>query len=208
MGPPARPLPYEPPSPAARRNAWTQQAVFWGSILVACTLASVWGKPLWHQARLIYWQHRCMIHVPAGNPRPAEWVHFGELASPPGLRGGPVQFLHELVSPAGHHRLVEVELDPVPIDPHGTHLSFDICLVEPAGWPLRAAKLTFFSKVIATQRGHGTTRPASAPLDPVALDPADPSHFRMTAGPQGTVIEGWLRNDDTVRLEWPSTPNP
>src|SRR4051812_23793610 len=113
------PLDYAPPLPWRRTR--TARRIVLGTIVLTTVLVAWRFAPrAWHQARLLYWQRQCMNHVaPSGQVVYSqkdsvalvapEWARFYELLSPPGGRPNATLFLHELHSPSGNRRLVEVE---------------------------------------------------------------------------------------------------
>jgi hypothetical protein len=197
MNPPLGPLTYEPPSPSARRHRWARRIALWSSIIVAASLASVWGVPLLEQAKLMYWQHRCMTHVASGTNLLQDWEQFTWLATPPGVVTGQPLFLHEVISPAGHRRLIEIGFTHTAPSAANRGIYFDAWLVEPGGWPLSKPKIRFMTVICP-----GAKYVNPGPSDTGRTDPADQSHFWMTVGTPATIIDGWLRDDDTIRLEW------
>jgi hypothetical protein len=107
----------------------------------------------------------------------------------------PTIFLHERISPAGHRRLVRVEsiMSNALSLPYG--LTAD--LYQPATvW--RDAKLLGRPQLL-----NYSGRFVSAELFFGQPDPADASHFTIDFEVEGRkgVIDGWLRDDDTVQLK-------
>src|SRR5262245_23180619 len=116
------PLDYAPPIPWRRTR--TARRIVLGTILLTTVLVAWRFAPrAWYQARLLYWQRQCMNYsTPSGqivfsakdsvSLLAPEWSRFYGLLSPPGSPPNATIFLHEMRSPAGNRRLVEVECIP------------------------------------------------------------------------------------------------
>jgi hypothetical protein len=122
------------------------------------------------------------------------WRDFYAKYSPPG--GNPtVAFCHELVSPAGHHRLVVVDIDD--------KTSFEVSTISliPAvfipGSLLSTPKQVLMSGFGTTVHGYATT------IYVGQVDPADASHFTIDVSLSGSrdTIDGYLLDNDAVTLE-------
>jgi hypothetical protein len=140
----------------------------------------------------------------AFRPNPA-WENFNRLYSPPGRRGAPVLFVHERRNSHGESRLVVVERgwpQRTMGDASGRGALFAIsCLVVRPGTAFAAPlELCDSAEYIDTK-----ARPRTLALRWYAgqCDPSDGSHFTIDFRLDGNpgVLDGWLRDDDTVRLQ-------
>lgn len=163
--------------------------------------AAAWGRPTWNKLQLMYWQSRCMRYsAPADQVNvsarithlPHAWQRFFELFSPPGLTSYSTAFLHERISRSGNRRLIAVDL----FTNHCTG-SWDVIprIVIPGGMLSRPTEI--ISKSGALAMGGFTKLYAGQ------CDPEDSAHFviRYERDAEVQVIDGWLGDDDTVRLE-------
>lgn len=159
-----------------------------------------WGPLSWRKVELIYWQSRCLNHTPpsvqaaASNANvevPHEWARFYQLLSPPGMNSAGTAFLGGRTSPAGNRRLVAVDVSHTMADSnHATARLF-----VPGGLLSRPREV--LHPIGAVQL------PAGGVVVSGRADPRDPSHFTFIceAPDAQHVIDGWLRDDDTVLLE-------
>lgn len=137
---------------------------------------------------------------------PLPWNQFYSYFSPPGLKSDGTVFLHERTSPAGHHRLIAVDLYDIQSAP--TQIMCFARVIDLGG---------IF--ITGDQRPQPSEGMFTLPLpNPHCLifagtpDPADPSHFTFTisTGSDQRTIDGWLRDDDRVVMELrkPTVQNP
>ena len=217
----ARPPPqmtYAPPPPWHRRRLQTR----W--LVVAVLLSTVatfpaWVRPAWSRLAALYWQRRCLgfetahpsVVLRYGQqsrpeqtqevpPWPGEaarqWASLCELFGP--IVSTPVAFLHERRTPSGASRLVAVGVFPDDCN----RLSFVTWVVRPGDLRHRPVEVT-------NSCGGGViVRSGSGRVESGYADPIDSSHLviRVTTtdnpnGEQVVVIDGWLRDDDTVVLD-------
>jgi hypothetical protein len=129
---------------------------------------------------------------------------FYAIFSPPGGVTAPTLFLHERTSPAGHRRLVAVsqmQLASVPYDEVGPYC----CVFIPAG--AFSPPVCIFDKRLANgmSRFPGPTLDGAEKLVVFAGQPdaVDASHFTIRALEDGseTILDGWLKDDDSIILE-------
>lgn len=215
-------------SPPVRRRRWRRYLL--AMLLLAIIGTGVWfRKPIIGRAQLLYWQHQCLTYTrPPGvaitdangngdldfevdsywmNDGSTKYVYslvpecwkklrYGPLATQEMRLGrSGTAFLHERVSPAGHRRLVHVECLMANALTLPEYLRCDVCtpatpwsaLVGPA--PHRQYQYS------------GRSVPATLYFG--QPDPADASHFTIdfTAEDRRGTIDGWLQDDDTVRLK-------
>ena len=206
-----RHIDYAPAPPRYRRKA-VRRAV--GVPLLATALALLgWkaGPPAWRHARLLYWQRRAMNYaLPPDRVVYDEatgvisfakpWEHFCQVFSPPGRLAAATLFLHERRNSKGHSRLVAVEGSNGPsVAANPMHFMMSVCVIGPGGaftQPIAAADDFHLINLRSTFSDH-VRRYAGQP------DPADPSHFTMRCqvNDRSIIIDGWLQDDDTVKLE-------
>jgi hypothetical protein len=126
----------------------------------------------------------CVVQGPRTFIFAVPWDRFYQLTSPPGRQSSPTLFLHELHNSRGESRLVVVEGESqaeATVFRPGTLFS--------APQEVATASLAFTAALrprISSYAGQ--------------CDPTDPSHFTIRIKKAGTtgVIEGWLKDDDTV----------
>jgi hypothetical protein len=208
------PLHYAVPSPANVH----QVAGRWFIVLAVAIAVGVFASQIpgfWRRAQLLYWQHQCMSYVfspaqpvldvlqptrfgfGATGKIAQPWETLYNLMSRPGMRSIATVFLHERVSPAGHHRLVAIGLH---FDGHslecGTRIIIPGDLVSGPKEILSAGKVVPFVAIQPEKVFGGV------------VDPADPSHFTFAIdGPDPGEMNGWLMDDDTIRLEFHQNPS-
>jgi len=120
--------------------------------------------------------------------------------------------LHERTSPAGHRRLVCVDYAPGTTTFQPAFIggyNYDACVAPPATWT---------KPLVAVEHGYELDVPSGYPRHPPLVrvyagqpDANDQSHFtiRYQMWGQEDVLDGWLGDDDEVRLvprhlpEWP-----
>jgi hypothetical protein len=164
---------------------------------------------LWRHAQLLYWQRQCVrytfspqqliLTIPVSTT-PAviapPWQALYTLMSHPGMRSDGTVFLHELVSPAGHRRLVAV----------GMNLAWNHHFFSCGTRVIALGNLSSDPKEIIA--GAAVEEFANIPR-PIRVfggvaDPSDPSHFTFAVedGSDHDEMNGWLLDDDLVRLEF------
>ena len=139
------------------------------------------------------------------------WTEAGKLdagyaAAQP---GGAILFLHERQSPGGRRRLVVLRRGPKsPLFYYLLPLTFSAQLIDPA---TRAEGPTVVAALVPTDLDLRI--PADLLNSPVRCfagqpDPDDPSHFtvRLELGATPGTIDGWLEDDDRVRLKFRLAP--
>ena len=135
------------------------------------------------------------------------WYEFADLAFPPGAGSNATLFLHALRNSKGDSRLVELEggiprwvLDgPVPA---GSRQSFSLwCRV------MRPARMLSDPQEL-NMTPFAVQCDTYWPTDHLRwyaghVDPSDPSHLTIDYELNGKsfILEGWLRDDDTVALK-------
>lgn len=107
-------------------------------------------------------------------------------------------FLHERQSASGAKRLVFVGLQRLVPETFSTHAEFKLRTLSRGSilsFP-QSASMNVLNMRIAY--GHGTVRFSSG-----QTDPADASHFTIayTVDGQPGILDGWLRDDDSILLE-------
>jgi hypothetical protein len=175
--------------------------------------------------QVLEWQRRCMAApVPpgtvvledrdgfyqSGQGVPFVWRSLYGAMSPPGLNSASTVFLQEMRTPAGRRRLVAVDIDRAPgIRPfRGPYvLNLTARVVSPGVGLLRPSVASTTSHSLnvsdSSPRHYDSGRPLGLRLQAGTRDPQDPSHFTFTyeAGGLTHVVDGWLREDDTVNIE-------
>jgi hypothetical protein len=200
------------------------------SIFLALAAAGyAYRDPIWFKARQLYWARRCArFAVPAGTPvvrpvgsttdanyrvadytpparaltfQPECWTEFAALN---GWRPRhypftySTVFLHELRTPSGKRRIVHVESVFENLFRPASHLV-----------PTIVAPPTVFSppRVIREPTGDYRISEAHAAMKRYVgqYDPRDVSHFTIafesTGSSRSGVVDGYLRDDDTVTFE-------
>jgi hypothetical protein len=194
-------------------------------VLIACS-GFLWGPKIRKRMELLYIQHQCMTHTappsqiiftddPAvmaklsdsGYRKALPKGPFGVARNLPegqafyGAPAGPefcgTIFCHRLRSPAGHERLVGVELL---FDDPGPSLMTDASVIDPASlFTLPNGAVSPHAPVFEADfqgLGVGTFFAGQ-------LDPADASHFTFVYRyrDQDTIVDGWLNDDDSVPIQ-------
>jgi hypothetical protein len=182
------------------------------TLLLAALIAYRFAPLAWRQARLLYWQSRCMNYsAPADRivystrgsvwVIPAEWSKFYALMSPPGLHSEATVFLRERISPMGNRRLVAVDMlraNHGMLLPVGRVIIPGSAIASPTEYP----------------QHRGIIPEAAVDSDSIIIagqpDAVDASHFTIRMIENGTqmIFDGWLRDDDQVLLEPRPTPPP
>lgn len=205
-------------------------------LLVVVVGAGILAYPrVREQLQVLEWQRRCMAApVPPGTlvledrdwlfPSgtgsagvPFVWRSLYGAISPPGLNSASTLFLQDMRTPAGRRRLVAVDIDRPPMwrpwrEPYVLNLSARV--VRPGVGMLRPTVVSTTSHSVTVANSPLQEREPGRHLRVYAgtRDPKDASHFTFTyeAGGEAHVVDGWLRDDDTVVLETrtESTPTP
>ncbi|MDB5356793.1 MAG: hypothetical protein JWN24_3246 [Phycisphaerales bacterium] len=180
-------------------------------IVVLSVLHNRWLTPLWHRAQVLYWQRQCMKysappeavvyaqgvpdHPRSGLwPLPEPWKRLGYQWS-----CGTV-FLHARSKPSGGERLVALDLVP-----------FENGAASPGSTSPQLQAMTLNPGKSDGPKDAGDFYDLGMPLEPDCPvrffagqpDPNDRAHFTVgyeINGQKGT-IDGWLRNDETVKLD-------
>jgi hypothetical protein len=145
------------------------------------------------------------------------WQEFYALCSRPGRNSAPTLFLHEVRSPMGNRRLVAIEgwcegsLNGGWLE---DHIDLSAIVFRPGSLfsqptELGSSKNVFelssvdVSDRIAKRQRIGGRVWGYPFLFAGQLDPSDPAHFTIGYKVHGKPgkIDGWLLDDDTVRLE-------
>lgn len=205
-------------APAPLRRGRRIRRILLSIVLLALvTPVIIWRVPLWAHAQLIWWQHACssfsvspdsIVATTSRTPTnlvktPDAWIHYESYA--PGnipSRGTlpkTIVFLHQRQSPSGHQRIVAIRCIPIYLASASILQSLQPIVVEPASlWHLD-------SRPKFTPGPNHGGYPVSIPINLYAgqPDPKDDSHFTLAYtlnGKPGT-IDGWLNDDETVKLE-------
>lgn len=203
------------PAPS-RRGRRVRRAIL--AILLLSVLGAIfhWRTPLWSHAQVIWWQHAAAIFTlpadtvvattdrSATTPKiPDAWLHLesftsAALASRNNLPHA-IAFLHTRQSPAGHQRIVAIRCVPTYLASASILQSLQPIVVEPAAlWHLHDQPRLTIGRFPG---GY----PVSMPINLYAgqIDPSDESHFTIAYTINGKPgnIDGWLGDDDTVKLE-------
>jgi hypothetical protein len=176
--------------------------------LIALGFGVRWGNFLVDRVRANYWFAKCLTYdapadKPVYEPRQSGWVttipepwtkfslYWGGSAP---MTGGTL-FLHERRTRAGDRRLIAVDA---------------VTMIFPRTLQLQASVFGPAIGVAPARRKSAVVRVLNMPTDADELriymgqpDPADASHFTMRyeIGNQHGLIDGWLRDDDTVVIE-------
>ena len=197
------------PRPSNLRSRRVVRFVIWLAVLLLLLPAGVKGVPLaWHRAQLLYWQRKAMAYtLPPGTialdektvPSAATaWDRFYQLYSPPGRVTFPTLFLHERQSAGGERRLVVVEaISTFHMKGSEEGMALSVLVVRPGTGlspPEIRSDSAHYPPII-----YGKTLRIYAGQ----VDPGDPSHFSIRGESDGKafVIDGWLRDDDTVSID-------
>ncbi len=207
------------PKPSLARRRWLRQ---FAVVLIALLLATVawrWGRSSLERMRINRLYSRCAAHVmPADKVifetdyskqdqhftgyTPPVWLELNQAATAVTLNSQGTAFLHELRTPSGQRRLVGVDL---------IILSRSQLVFQPRKFVPGVSILRPPHQVRGLQKDMGLDTAPKGLLSVYAgqLDPSDPSHFTIeyrTDAHTG-IIDGWLKDDDTVILE-PRPQNP
>jgi hypothetical protein len=124
---------------------------------------------------------------------PAEWNAFKPFVGNAGKRT--TLFLHQMISPAGHKRIVRLSCEDRQGD--GAYLQGIYEVIEPGSISRGPVELWF------SQASRHIFLPSSLTVYGGQRDPGDPSHFTigLQYGGKNEIIDGWLMDDDSVKLE-------
>jgi hypothetical protein len=185
------------------------------TILLALLLSPRWASPIWRRARILYWQRQCLNYELARGTvvyqtnstntqvvrsvvaQPWRSLYF--LLSPPGFRSYGTAFLHERISPSGHHRLIAIDINfPGGSQPPPPDLDYTAREFSPGSFLHDPCELPSGPFLYCNL-------PTNQPVQFFAgvADPIDPSHFTLEfrARSERRVVDGWLKDDDRVVLE-------
>jgi hypothetical protein len=133
------------------------------------------------------------------------WQHFYQLLSPPGRVPKATLFMHELRNGRGEPRLVVVEGDEVGVSSEARMESFnkDLAIRMRATVVRPASPFSVPQELPESSRAFILGQFKDLRVYAGQLDAGDNSRFsiRLTADGQTRLIDGWLRDDDTVVLE-------
>jgi hypothetical protein len=188
------------------------------SLLFIAVLAPVgWkcGPRAWQRVQVLYWQRKAMRHtaapdlvvyetnsteqwscVPVG-----EWHEFYRLCSPPGRHGLPTLFVHELRSSRGNQRLLALE-GPWERLNYDHDLDLTVTVLRPGSLFSQPTELSC-SKRLLELRADRARDIRHLHVFAGQSDISDSSHFmvRFELNGKPGMLDGWLLDDDTVRLE-------
>lgn len=186
-------------------------------LLIVFVAAVGWkcGPRALRRVELLYWQRKAMRYtappdrvVYEGNSTghgaffPArEWRELYFLCSPPGRHGLPTLFVHELRSPGGKDRLVALE-GPSERSDDDQDLDLTATVFRPGSLFSQPTELSCSRRLleIRAERSSGMRHLHVFAGQP---DSSDSSHFTVRFELNGRPgnLDGWLLDDDTVRLE-------
>jgi hypothetical protein len=194
-------LNYQP----SRRRRGPRPRVLIGGAVVLSILATAYlfGPRAWWKVQVLYWQSRCMTHthepetVVASNTVcsiPVKWLRLYALLHPPGLISDGTIYLHKRISPAGNRRLVTV--DSQGFTDFTVHMrDIHVRVFRPA---------TLCSP--PSQRSHELSTvllPKPQRIFAGESDAENASHFVFRYEHNGRIyiVDGWLQDDDSVKIE-------
>lgn len=197
-------LQYQPVRPLRRRRR-TNRIITFFVLLVAIWVGVAYFEPAKQHIQLLWWQHQCMhFEFPRGRKSPVyKCAPADNFSAALGVAYfGNLVFMHERRSPAGNRRLVAI---------HGIFfvtLDGMANISSPSFFPTVIVPGSILRKPMHVV-GTGEHTPHIEMLGWITLlesqpDPDDPSHFTIVM--QNTlnerfIVDGWLRDDDTVLLE-------
>jgi hypothetical protein len=226
---PTAQLHYAPPLPLAQQQR-VQRLIVWLALAAVVIIAGFVALPFLRYLRVLQLQARCLDYQPASSSpvfdtRPAAlpslqrsdrnysngsingvpyvgyvppaWRNFVSTATS-GSRAVAIPFLHRLRAPSGIERLVAVELVPLATAPSGTLFSARVIAPGISGEPPRELAGTTTSMNCAVWPPF-----EELTIYPGTVDPANPDHFTIHVVSNGSsdLLDGWLRDDNTVVLE-------
>ena len=206
-----RHLDYAPLPPRFQRKVFRRTVSLTLLAVLGAIFAWKGGPPAWQRVRLLYWQRQAMKYT-----RPSDqtvydetagviwivhakpWEQLCEVLSSSRFEKA-MLFLHEMHNSLGQTRLVAVEGSASSFWPRPAPLGVNVCVIRPGG--------AFTQPTAITDRVQSLNLRLQD-SDPVhcyagQADPADPSHFtvKCEVKDRSIIIDGWLQNDDTVKLE-------
>lgn len=212
----SHPLDYAQPQ-AARKRLWRRIELSIITLLILFVLGYV-GPIAWRNVRLVQLQRACLSHqYPADKVvlsekagialTSPEWTVFhGTISSAPRMDQATI-YLHERTSPNGTRRLVSVlGYVGVPVKgPAGASGLAPVVRVYRLGTPTSPPREVLQPRDPRYQVFDGS---AGLTVFGGQSDPKDLSHFtiRMLDGAREVLLDGWLRDDDSILLEPRSTP--
>ena len=192
-----------------------------------------WGPAISRQARILYWQAQCMKYsAPADKALAPPLPHcYCSLYAASERRNYPrwddqmMLFMHERTSPAGNRRLV-VMYGSLRRDVHELPAGVKPWMpknVQPSSWKIPvplvyvydpATLSTDLREVYHVSVGfdewgvYGLAESVQFEIFPGQPDSHDPSHFtiRFQADDKTGAIEGWLRDDNTIKFKVTGAP--
>jgi hypothetical protein len=193
------PLDYAP-NPAWHSH-WLTRVASAVAMAIVLALGYRYAPIAWRNAKLFYWQQRCMTNavpkneivldaasnsVKADNKDPFQT--FYRIYSPPGSTAYVTVFAHGRQSHSGKRRLVVVEAFD---DYIGAGVFLGARSFDPG---------SLMSSPIEIVRPNWAPHAYVAPIFAGQIDSADASHFTIQCG-SGILVDGWLRDDGSVTLE-------
>jgi hypothetical protein len=200
-------LDYAQPTPWLRRRSSRRVALLLFAI-IALGFGMRWGSFLVERVQANYWFAKCMGYdAPADRPVyeprqsgwvttiPEPWTKFSLYWGGSSPMTGGTLFLHERRTRAGERRLIAVDA---------------VSMIFPRTLQLQANVFGPAIGMAPAQRKSAVVRVLNFPFDADEMriyagqpDPADASHFTMRyeIGNRHGLIDGWLRDDDTVVIE-------
>jgi hypothetical protein len=151
---------------------------------------------------IFQWDRRSALLTRAVVPTP--WRDFMNLLTQGSSKTTATVFVHQRTNPAGHRRLIGVNLLPQ-VSPNGDRwiLDYESVVIELGAW-LSEPRLCSGWRIELL-----TDHPAPITVLPAIIDESDASHFSFECreAEHSTIYDGWLRDDDTVVIE-PRVPAP
>ncbi len=213
-------LDYAPPPPLANRAGF-RRAIFWIALAALLISAIASGPRIWRRAVLIHRQNQCLSY--SSGPRQIVFellkdqdFDFTAVAARDRFIDAMDQrrwaavtlFCHQRSRPDGKRRLVIIEMNGPQISgPGAGHRLEPTALIAVSvyeiGSMLQPPRLLSDGQLDVLQLS-----PVPFRLFAGQADPADLSHFTIdfTAAGQRRAINGWLLDNDSVRLDFPPSP--
>jgi len=196
--------------PSWRKGKRARRAIITAILLLGVVASVKWVGPAWTHGKVLYYQHQCLTHseLPSSivydlnQKQPLkviakDWEQFYAAFSPPGGRFNATVFLGELRRKDGTARLVSIDVQSIQERILLTY-PFDVHVIKPATLWKQAE--------LCSNTSWTVPFPAELSMDRIHAgqrDNARADHFTITSeGPRGSVIiDGWLKDDDSVLLE-------